>query len=49
MVLASQPEKPDCVRPQAMAVAVPMISRMAPDSPAVLTSMRPRLRHFIWR
>ena len=32
---ASARENPDCVSPQAIPVAVPMISRMAPDSAAV--------------
>ena len=31
--------KPDCVSAQAIAVAMPMMSRMAPDSAAVLTSI----------
>ena len=36
---ASVRENPDCVRAQAMPVAVPMMNRMAPDSEAVSTSM----------
>ena len=35
MAAASAREKPDWVRPQAMPVAVPMMSRIAPDRPAV--------------
>ena len=44
MASASQREKPDCVSPQAMAVAVPMISRIAPESDAVATSIGPSRR-----
>ena len=36
---ASWREKPDCVSAQAIAVAVPMMNRMAPDSEAVSTSI----------
>ena len=32
-------EKPDCVRPQAIAVAQPMMNRIAPESEAVSTSI----------
>ena len=32
-------EKPDCVSAQAMAVAQPMMSKMAPDKDAVSTSI----------
>ena len=39
MAAASSREKPDCVSAQAMPVAVPMISRIAPDSDAVSTSI----------
>ena len=39
MAAASAREKPDCVSPQAMPVAVPMISRIAPDRRAVSTSI----------
>ena len=38
MASASCREKPDWVSAQAIPVAVPMISRMAPDSAAVSTS-----------
>ena len=36
---ASAREKPDCVRPHAIPVAVPMMSRIAPDRHAVETSI----------
>ena len=36
---ASVRENPDWVSPQAIAVAVPMMSRMAPDRQAVETSI----------
>ena len=36
---ASWREKPDCVSAQAIAVAVPTISRIEPDSDAVSTSI----------
>jgi hypothetical protein len=39
MAAARSREKPDCVRPQAIAVAAPMISRMAPHSEAVSISI----------
>ena len=39
MAAASVREKPDCVRPQAMPVAQPMISRIAPDRHAVSTNI----------
>ena len=39
MAAANAREKPDWVRPQAMPVAVPMISRIAPDSAAVSISI----------
>ena len=39
MAAASAREKPDWVRPQAIPVAVPMISRIAPDRHAVSTSI----------
>ena len=39
MAAASAREKPDWVSPQAMPVAVPMISRIAPDRQAVSTSI----------
>ncbi|MOA57366.1 hypothetical protein D3C78_1815290 [compost metagenome] len=39
MAVASWVENPDCVSAQAMPVAVPMMSRMAPDRQAVSTSM----------
>jgi len=39
MAAASARENPDCVSPQAMPVAEPMISRMAPESEAVSISM----------
>ena len=41
MRVASCVEKPDCVRAQAMAVAVLMISRMAPDRQAVHQQAEP--------
>ena len=39
MTVASDAEKPDWVSAQAMPVAAPMISRIAPDSAAVSTSI----------
>ena len=39
MNAASEVEKPDCVSAQAMPVAAPMISRIAPDSAAVSVSI----------
>ena len=39
MNAASKAEKPDWVSAQAMPVAAPMMSRMAPESDAVSTSM----------
>ena len=42
---ASWPEKPDWVSAQAIAVAAPMMNRMAPDSEAVPTSMARSLCH----
>ena len=39
IAVASAREKPDWVRPQAMPVAVPMISRIAPDRQAVSISI----------
>ena len=39
IMVASVPEKPDCVSAQAMPVAAPMMSRMAPDRAAVVTSI----------
>ena len=36
---ASEREKPDCVSPHAIPVAVPMMSRIAPDRHAVATSI----------
>ena len=39
IVSASCWENPDCVSAQAMAVAAPTISRIAPESDAVSTSM----------
>ena len=39
MTLARSCEKPDCVNPQAMAVAQPMMKMIAPVSEAVSTSM----------
>ena len=36
---ASTAENPDCVRAQAMLVAAPIISKMAPDREAVETKM----------
>ena len=39
MTSASDCEKPDCVSAQAMPVAAPMMSRIAPDSVAVVTSI----------
>ncbi len=39
MADASAREKPDCVRPQAMPVAQPMIKRIAPDRHAVSISI----------
>ena len=41
---ASEREKPDCVRPQAMAEAAPMMIRIAPDNEAVSTRMLARRR-----
>ena len=46
---ASAREKPDCVRPQAIPVAVPMISRIAPDRQAVSTSIGLSLVQSNWR
>ena len=42
MSAARSREKPDWVSDQATAVAEPMMNRIAPDSAAVSTSMRPR-------
>ena len=39
MAAASAREKPDCVSPQAMPVAQPMINRIAPDRHAVSINM----------
>ncbi len=39
IAVASCAEKPDCVSAQAMPVAAPMMSRIAPDSEAVSTSI----------
>ena len=39
MNAASEAEKPDWVSAQAMPVAAPMMSRIAPDSAAVSTSI----------
>ena len=39
MMVTSWRENPDWVSAQAIAVAVPMISRIAPDSEAVSTSI----------
>ena len=39
MAWTSWREKPDCVSAHAIAVAVPMMSRMAPESDAVSTSI----------
>ncbi len=39
IVVTSWRENPDWVSAQAIAVAMPMMSRMAPDSEAVSTSM----------
>ena len=44
IALARSDEKPDCVSPQAMPVAQPTISMIAPDSEAVSTSMGLRRR-----
>ena len=49
MSWASVAEKPDCVSAQAMPVAAPMMSRIAPDSDAVSTSMGYRRRQSNWR
>ena len=38
-------EKPDCVSPQAIAVAQPTMKMIAPDSEAVSTSMGSRRDH----
>ena len=42
-------EKPDCVSAQAMPVAAPMMSRIAPDSAAVSTSIGLQARQSNWR
>ena len=39
MIATSCREKPDCVSAHAMPVAQPMMSRIAPDSAAVSTSI----------
>ena len=42
-------EKPDCVRPQAIAVAAPMMSRIDPERLAVSTSIGYRRFQSNWR
>ena len=44
IISARAREKPDCVRPQAIAVAVPMIRSIEPESEAVCTSIGPSRR-----
>ena len=39
IIVASDDENPDCVSAQAIPVAAPMMSRIAPDSEAVSTSI----------
>src|SRR6266481_624835 len=45
IVVTSWREKPDCVNAQASAVAMPMMSRMAPDSEALAARAEPRQDH----
>ena len=42
-------EKPDCVSAQAIAVAVPTMNRIAPESDAVSTSIGQTRRQSNWR
>ena len=49
MLAASWRLKPDWVSPQAMPVAVPMISRMAPERAAVSSSIGMTRRQSNWR
>jgi hypothetical protein len=49
IALARSCEKPDCVRPQAMAVAQPTMKMMAPVSDAVSTSIGFRRLTSNWR